>query len=174
MRSDNLWGAALAVPVLMTLSGCATAPPETPAASTAPVFKPVVSVNEAMVSIVDHNSHILWNVADPKQAPKSEADWHNLEHAATTLAAAGSILAVGGSGPTDGKWAKEARWTELNQNMTNAALKIKLAVDSKNLAGVLAGGDDLVMTCESCHAEYKLTIPAHVATKDQQPEHFGH
>jgi len=174
MRSYNLWGAAIAVPVLMTLSGCATAPPAAPVAEAGPVFKPVISVNEAMVSIVDHNSHTLWNVADEKKAPKNDADWHNLEHAATTLAAAGSIMAIGGSAPGDEKWAKEKDWAALNQKMTDAALKIKLAVDSKNLAGVLAGGDDLVMTCESCHAQYKLTIPAHVATKDQQPEHFGH
>jgi len=174
MRSYNVWGAAVAVPVLMTLSGCATAPPAAPVAEAGPVFKPVISVNEAMVSIVDHNSHTLWNVADEKKAPKNDADWHNLEHAATTLAAAGSIMAIGGSAPGDEKWAKEKDWAALNQKMTDAALKIKLAVDSKNLAGVLAGGDDLVMTCESCHAQYKLTIPAHVATKDQQPEHFGH
>jgi cytochrome c556 len=83
-------------------------------------------------------------------------------------------MAIGGSAPGDEKWAKETKWAELNQNMTNAALKIKLAVDSKNLAGVLAGGDDLVVACEACHSEYKLKIPAHVATKDQQPEHFGH
>ncbi len=174
MQFDKLWGAALAVPVLMTLSGCATAPPAAPVAEAGPTFKPVISVNEAMVSVVDHNSHVLWNVADDKKAPKNDSDWHNLEHAATTLAAAGSILTVGGSAPGDEKWAKEAKWGKLNQDMTNAALKIKLAVDSKNLPGVLAGGDDLVMACESCHAEYKLKIPAHVATKDQQPEHFGH
>jgi cytochrome c556 len=173
MRSKHLWGAALSVPVLLTLSACAPAP-ETTGSASGPTFKPVISINEAMVDVVDHNSHILWNVGDPAKAPKTEADWHNLEHASATLAAAGSIMAVGGSAPGDEKWAREPKWAELNQKMTDAALKIKLAVDSKNLSGVLAGGDDLVMSCEGCHAEYKLKIPAHVATKDQQPEHFGH
>ncbi len=176
MRSKHLWGAALAVPVLMTLSSCAPAqaPVTEKAADAAPVFHPVVSVNDVMVGVVDHNSHILWNIGDPKKAPKTEADWHNLEHASTTLAAAGSIIELGGSGPDDAKWAKDPEWTKLNQAMTNAALKAKLAVDSKNVAGVLAAGDDLVMSCEGCHAKFKPAIPAHVATKDQQPEHFGH
>jgi cytochrome c556 len=177
MRSRHLWGAALAVPVLMSLVGCASAPPpaaEKAAQPAAPVFKPVVSVNDVMVGVVDHNAHILWNVGDPKKAPKKEADWHALEHAATTLAAAGSIVEMGGSGPDDKKWAADPEWTRLNQVMTNAALKAKLAVDGKNLEQVLAAGDDLVMSCEGCHAKFKPAIPAHVATKDQQPEHFGH
>lgn len=171
MRSTYLWGAALAAPVFLMMSGCAQ--PQ-PAAEAGPVFKPVVTINEAMVDIIDHNSHILWNVGDETKAPKTDADWHVLEHAATTIAAAGSIMAVGGSGPDDAKWAMEADWARLNQDMTNAALKMRLAVNSKNLAGVLAAGDDLVQSCEACHSQYKLTIPAHVATPEQQPEHFGH
>ncbi len=174
MKRNQAWGAVITVSVLMSLTGCATAPTEAPTAEAAPVFKPVISVNEAMVDVVDHNSHILWNAAIDTKAPKTDADWHALEHAAITLAAAGSFIAVGGSGPDDAKWAKEPQWVRLNQDMTNAALKVKLAVSSKNLPGVIAAGDELVATCESCHTQYKLTIPAHVATKDQQPEHFGH
>ncbi|MFM2124180.1 MAG: hypothetical protein RL328_631 [Acidobacteriota bacterium] len=174
MRSTHLWGAAVAVPVLLSLVGCAAPPPPAAEAPKGPTFHPVVSVNDVMVGVVDHNSHVLWNVGEAKKAPKNDADWHNLEHAAVTLAAAGSIIELGGSGPDDAKWAADPEWTKLNQAMTNAALKVKLAVDSKNVAGVLAGGDDLVMSCEGCHAKFKPAIPAHVATKDQQPEHFGH
>jgi cytochrome c556 len=165
----------LAAPALMLLSSCATTPPTAaPVAEVGPTFKPVISINEAMVDVVDHNSHILWNIGDPKKAPKSEADWMDLEHASVMLAASGSFIAMGGSAPDDAKWAKEPQWAKLTQDMTNAALKIKLAVDSKNVPGVLAGGDDLVATCEACHSQYKLTIPAHVATKEHQPEHYGH
>ncbi len=165
----------LAVPILMTLAGCTTSPPPAaPKAEAPPAFKPAVNINDVMVGVVDHNSHILWDIALPKKAPKSEADWHNLEHASVTLAAAGSMIVMGGSGPDDAKWAADPEWRKMAQNMTDAALKIKLAVDSKNTPGVLSGGDDLVATCEACHAKFKPSIPAHVATKDQQPEHFGH
>jgi hypothetical protein len=164
-----------AIPILMTLTACTTAPPaEAPKAEATPAFRPAVNVNDVMVSVVDHNSHALWNIAEPKKAPKSDADWHALEHASVTLAAAGSMIVMGGSGPDDAKWAADPEWRKMAQNMTDAALKAKLAVDSKNVPGVLAAGDDLVMTCESCHAKFKPSIPAHVATKDQQPEHFGH
>ena len=176
MRSNNLWGAALAVPLLLTLSGCASAPPPAaaPKAEAAPAFRPAVNINDVMVSVVDHNSHMLWNIALPKREPKNDADWHALEHASVTLAAAGSMISIGGSGPDDAKWAADPEWRRLAQNMTDAALKAKLAVDSKNVPGVLAAGDDLVVTCEACHQKFKPAIPAHVAGKDQQPEHFGH
>ncbi len=164
-----------AVPLLMTLTACSSAPPaEAPKAEAPPAFRPAVNINDVMVGVVDHNSHILWDIALPKKAPKNDADWHTLEHASVTLAAAGSMIVMGGSGPDDAKWAADPEWRKMAQNMTDAALKAKLAVDSKNPAGVLAAGDDLVMTCESCHAKFKPSIPAHVATKDQQPEHFGH
>lgn len=174
MRSSCYWGAALAVPVWMSLSGCGTAPPAVPVAEAIPAFKPVVNINDVMVSVVDHNSHTLWNIVEPKKAPKNDADWHVLEHASVTLAAAGSMISVGGSGPDDARWAADPEWRKLAQDMTDAALNAKLAVDSKNQPGVLAAGDALVATCEACHAKFKPTIPAHVATKDQQPEHFGH
>lgn len=165
----------MAVPGLMILSACAPAPTAAPEKAAAPpAFRPAININDVMVSVVDHNSHILWDIGEPKKAPKNAADWHVLEHASVTLAAAGSMIVAGGSGPDDAKWAADPEWRKLAQNMTDAALKAKLAVDSKNTSGVLAAGDDLVMTCESCHAKFKPAIPAHVATKDQQPEHFGH
>ena len=125
-----------------------------------------------MVEVVDHNSHLLWNVAE--KAPKTDADWHALEHASVGLAAAGNIIAMGGSGPDDAKWAADPEWTKLTQDMTNAALKAKLAVDGKNVAALLAAGDDLVVTCEGCHAKFKPALPAHVDGPKEQPEHYGH
>lgn len=164
-----------AVPALLALGACTSAPPAVETKAEAPpAFRPAVNVNDVMVSVVDHNSHILWNIAEAKKAPKNDADWHTLEHASVTLAAAGSMISVGGSGPDDAKWAADPEWRRLAQNMTDAALKSKLAVDSKNAPGVLAAGDELVATCEACHAKFKPAIPAHVAAKDQQPEHFGH
>jgi cytochrome c556 len=163
----------LAAPVVLLLSGCAAT---TPAPEPKPEvkFKPVISTNDVMVEVVDHNSHMLWNVADKDKAPKTAADWHALEHASVGLAAAGSEIAVGGSGPDDQKWAANPEWTKLTQDMTNAALKAKLAVDGKNVAALLAAGDDLVVTCEACHAKFKPALPAHVAGPAEQPEHYGH
>ena len=86
--------------LLSVLAGCATGPVENakqPAVA-APAFKPEISTNQVMVSVIDHNSHFLWNVADKTKASKTDKDWHDLEHAAVTLVASGNMLMMGGPG----------------------------------------------------------------------------
>lgn len=163
---------------LVGLTGCATAPaPQAEQKAAEPAtaaLKPAVSINQIMVSVIDHNSHMLWNVADAKRAPKTEDAWHELEHAAVTIAASGNMILLPGTGPNDAVWVREKEWAEFTQQQTDAALAALKAVDAKDLNGVLAAGDQLVMSCENCHAKYKTDIPKHVAKPSEQPEHFGH
>jgi len=164
---------------LAALAGCTPAPlpvaeqKAAPTASEAPVYKPVVSINDIMVSVIDHNSHILWNAGDPKRAPKNDQDWHNLEHAAVTIAAAGNMILMPGTGPNDAGWVREKDWIKFTEGQTEAALAAMKAVDAKDLKALLAAGDTLVGSCEACHAKFKTDIPKHVAKPLEQPEHFG-
>jgi cytochrome c556 len=154
---------------LLTLSGCAASKP---AAEAQPQFKGVVPINDIMVSVVDHNAHMVWNTEDPKMAPKTDQDWHNIEHAATTLAASGNMILIPGPPADDKKWVNDPQWQKYAQDLTNAGLKAVLAVDHRNLDELDKAGDDLVMTCEACHQKFKPALPAHVATPLEQPEHF--
>ena len=133
---------------------------------------PVVSLNQVMVSVVDHNSHMLWNVALDEYAPATETDWHELEHAAVTLAVAGNTILAGGSGRDDAAWPKKPEWAALTQKQTDAALEALLAINRKDRDALLAAGDKLTEACDSCHYQYKDEIPSIVATPKQQPEHF--
>lgn len=153
----------------VVLTGCAA---ETPVDEVRQTFRPVVSLNQVMVSVVDHNAHILWNVALPDYAPANDADWHELEHAAVTLAAAGNTILLGGSGPDDAKWVDETDWESLTQAETDAALDALLAIDNKDLNALLTAGDSLTDTCEACHMAHKPDLPSIVATPEEQPEHF--
>jgi hypothetical protein len=163
-------GATLAVvPVLLLLNACASEPP---VAEVRDTFKPVVSLNQVMVGVVDHNAHLLWNAATDEYAPQNDADWHELEHAAITLAATGNVILLGGSGPDDLAWAEKPDWAALTQRETDAALAIMLAVQNKDRDALSKGGDSLVEACESCHAQHKPDLPSIVATPEEQPEHF--
>ena len=159
------------VALLVILASCAPAP-EKPVTQAQPEFKGVIPINDIMVSIVDHNSHILWNVADPKMAPKTDQDWHALEHAATTLAASGNMILIPGPPKDDQEWVKDPRWRKHAQDLTNAGLTALTAVDKRDLKALEAAGDDLVMTCEACHKDFKPALPAHIAKPSEQPEHF--
>ncbi len=161
--------ALLGVPALLFLSGCAPAPP----ASDVKSFKPVVTLNQVMVGVVDHNSHILWNAGGSDAfAPASDADWHELEHAAITLAAAGNMILIGGSGPDDAAWTQKPDWAKLAQGETDAALALLLAVQHKNRDELFKAGSELTDKCEACHKEYKPALPPIIATPQEQPEHF--
>ncbi len=158
-------------PLLLLQFGCATAP-EKPAAQAEPQFKGVVPINNIMVSVVDHNAHIIWNASDPKKAPKNDQDWHALEHAATTIAVAGNMILIPGPPKDDHVWVADPAWKQLAQEETNAGLKAILAVDHHDLKALEAAGDDLVVTCEACHKKFKPALPAHVAKPNEQPEHY--
>jgi cytochrome c556 len=157
---------------LVLLAGCATAPPPVAEkAAETPAFKPAVSINQVMVSVIDHNSHTLWDVAMKKNAPKKDADWHVLEHAAVTLAAAGNMVMMGGTGVTDNVWAKDPKWTALAQDMTTGGQQAFDAVQKKDVTALLAAGDNIVVACEACHKQFKPTLPKIRATPEEQVGH---
>jgi cytochrome c556 len=149
---------------VLLLAGC-TAQPEQPSASPQPAaaepvaqqptFKPDVTLNQMMVSIVDHNSHIVWDSA--VQAPKTAADWENLEAAAVTLAAGGNLTMAGGSGPEDQKWTQQEDWAKHSQALADAGLVTLQAVQAKDLDGLQKAGDQVLLTCLACHRQYRLT-----------------
>ena len=162
---------AFALGLTALLAGCAPTT-EKPAAQAQPQFKGVVPINDIMVSVVDHNAHIIWNAADPKMAPKTDQDWHVLEHAATTIAVAGNMILIPGPPKDDHLWVSDPAWQQLAQDETNAGLKAIAAVDHHDLKALEAAGDDLVVTCEACHKKFKPALPAHVAKPSEQPEHY--
>lgn len=146
--------------LLSVLAGCAAVPVENAKQSAATAaFKPEVSINQVMVSVIDHNSHFLWDVADETKAPKTDRDWHELEHAAVTLVASGNMLMMGGTESGDNELSKQPEWIKLTQDQTDAANDALQAIRSKNLSGLLAAGDKIVAACEACHMKYKPEVP---------------
>ncbi|MEQ1908145.1 MAG: hypothetical protein ABMA15_04945 [Vicinamibacterales bacterium] len=152
--------AALCVGVAaLSLASCNTAE-KTGASVPAPSFTPAVSINALMVSWVDSASHVLWDVEKDGGAPKDEADWIDLEDHATQLAAAGSLIQLGGSGQADGGWVRQVGWQTHAQALTKAALADLAAAKSRNLEALLAANGDLVDACMSCHKEFKPDLPS--------------
>jgi hypothetical protein len=148
---------------VVVVSACSPAPAPPPAAETpapaaaAPAYQPVVSLNEMMVSIVDANSHHIWDVED--KAPQTDADWSEMEHAAVTLAASGNLTMLSGNGSNDQKWVAQPDWAKYSLTLSEAGVTALQAVRTKNVDGLRKAGDQLVLTCINCHREYKLDVP---------------
>jgi hypothetical protein len=125
----------------------------------APAVPPVVSVNALMVALVDHASHELWNVEKDGRAPKSDAEWREVEHHATQLAGSGTLIALGGTGQADPGWAQSPDWKKYAQQLNDTGLAALSAARAKNLEGLVKSNGQLVEVCESCHKQFKPELP---------------
>jgi cytochrome c556 len=133
---------------------------QTSANPLAPAVPVKVSINAIMVDLVDHASHEIWDATgDPKDAPKNNADWAELEHHATQLASAGSLIMLGGTGKADMGWVQQTPWKQYSQALADAGAAARDAVRARNLQALSQAGDQLVNTCESCHKEFKPEAP---------------
>lgn len=141
-------------------------------AEVAPDFHSDVTINEVMVAVVDHNAHILWNTSLDEFRPRTEHDWHELEHAAVTLTASGNMIMIPGPSDLDREWVADPAWEAYAQAQTDAALRMLNAVRDHNMDALEDSGGDLVDTCTACHAQFKPDIPGIVATPEEQPEHY--
>jgi hypothetical protein len=146
--------------------GCGTPAPveqQTPAQATAtaqPSVMSPVSINAAMVAIVDHAGHQLWAVEQKGRAPKTDADWANVTEHATQLAAAGALIRVPGPGVNDVSWVASPGWQKWSRAMSDAAVAALKAAEGKNLDALVAANGQLVDACESCHKEFKPELPS--------------
>jgi hypothetical protein len=134
----------------------------TPAASgidTMAVKSPV-SINAEMVRIVDHAAHQLWNVEREGMAPKTDADWENLEEHATQMAAAGTLIRLEGTGVNDRDWVGRPDWQKWASAVSDAGVAAFKAVEAKNLQALTTANGQLVEACESCHKQFKPQLPS--------------
>ena len=120
---------------------------------------PVVSVNALMVTWVDNSGHVLWNAEREGRAPKTDADWLEIQEHATQLAAAGTLIQLGGTGQADPGWAKSPDWKTNAQKMSTAAVDAIAAAKSKDLQALVKANGQLVEACENCHKEFKPDLP---------------
>ena len=149
---------------MLFLAACNARVEQTSASQQGPLMRaPVplaISINAVMVALVDHASHVLWDAGREGQAPKTDQDWEELEHHAMQLAAAGTLISLGGTGQADDGWVVKPDWKPNAQKLTDTAMRAVAAAHSKDLPGFLKAGDDLTDVCENCHKEFKPVLPS--------------
>ena len=159
----------------VSLTSC-NAAEKTATSTPSPTFTPAVSINALMVTWVDNASHVLWDVERDGNAPKDEADWIDLEDHATQLAAAGSLIQLGGTGQADGGWIRQVGWQTRAEALTKAALAELAAAKSRNLETLVKANGDLVDACQNCHKDFKPELPSEgiVHHPSRSEVHQGH
>jgi len=153
----------------LLLAGCGSGsqPPAQPAqtaqpavTSTTPPSGPPVSINAEMVSIVDHAAHALWDVEREGKAPTTQEDWELVAEHAIQLAAAGTLITLPGTGPTDLTLTQQADWKKWARAMSDAGVAAFKASENKDIKALVAANSQLVESCEGCHKQYKSALPS--------------
>ncbi len=156
---DRARPATLLLAGTLLLGGCSAPQAGNDTTAPAPDVTPALSVNELMVTMIDNAGHVLWDVEVPENAPKNEADWVEIEDHAVQIAAAGTLIQLGGTGEADPGWARMPTWKVSAQQMMDAALAARQAAKKRDLPAVIVANGRLVESCESCHKEFKPTLP---------------
>lgn len=121
-------------------------------------FTPEISINEIMVAQIDHAAHFIWDAGNP-DADESQIDWEEVSHHAIQLISSRSAMSMGGSGRNDAMWVAQPSWREYVNLMNEAGLLALRSARSQDAQGLARAGDILVDSCESCHRQYKPSLP---------------
>ncbi len=121
-------------------------------------FTPDISINAVMVAQIDHAAHFIWNAANPDM-DESLIDWQEVSHHAIQLIASRSAMSMGGTGINDAMWIAQPSWRDYVNLMNEGSLLALRSARSEDVQGLTRAGDILVESCESCHRQYKPSIP---------------
>ena len=115
------------------------------------------SLNAIMVAVVDWAAHEVWEAAYAETM--TGRNWLTAKQYATELLAASTLVSLGGTGRADMGWVQNPVWQEWTVKLivnTEDALR---AIEVQDQGALLKAGEDLVKTCEGCHAAFKPDIP---------------
>ena len=108
--------------------------------------KAALAVKHVMVTMTVPASDAIFTAA--YEPPKDERQWVVLRASAETLAESGRLLATVDRAKGDSEWKEMARAL-----VTQAEATFK-AVDAKDAEALAQAGDDLYLTCKTCHDRY--------------------
>jgi hypothetical protein len=112
---------------------------------------PGLNIREVMLSVIAPMTNKLWAASDIR----SDEQWLELEQAAMTVIAAGTVVAQGGPYGAYSEQAKNADWQAYTQQMMAAARQAVQAIQNHDEQALFdAGNEALYPPCENCHATY--------------------
>ena len=112
---------------------------------------PGLNIREVMLSVIAPMTNKLWAASDIR----SDEQWLELEQAAMTVIAAGTVVAQGGPDGAYSEQAQNADWQAYTQQMMAAARQAVQAIQNHDEQALFdAGNEALYPPCENCHATY--------------------
>ena len=121
------------------------------------VTTPVASVKQIMKGIVGPAATVIFNSVGAsitakgveEWAPKTNAEWEAVGNSAAAIVESGNLLLMGNRVVDTGDWIK------MSQAMIDGGKEALKAVAAKNAEGVLASGEPINTSCDTCHERYR-------------------
>lgn len=137
---------------------------ETPAPKADSVSNAVqlpVSINAAMVGLVDHSADYIFAVGNG-DLPRNDSDWRMVGNSAYEIMLSGAVIQIPGTGEFDKNWTASPEWIALSKELTGiGAEAVELAnAKSSDVTAWRAVSDKLIQNCLSCHQKFKPEIPS--------------
>ncbi len=118
-----------------------------------PTLTAAANVKELMTSAVTPASSVIFQVAET--APVTVDDWTRVRTAAATLVESADALLLTTLAPSAG----ETAWRDACRALQEAGRNVLVATEHRNVDGVMAAGDQVYMSCETCHMKYLPQSP---------------
>lgn len=161
-RYSYVYSIGLLAAGALALAACDQKKPATAeAASSAPAAAAAltlpVSINAVMVSLVDHSSDPIFDVAT--KPPKTDDAWRDVEYHSYQMAVAGKMIQLAGTGPGDAAWVATPEWKAFSEQLSAAGMDALKLAQAKDAEGFEAVGNKIIDICEGCHTKFKPEIP---------------
>ncbi len=149
-------------------------------------FRPIATVKDIMVSIIDPEADVLWNAVativsmtgTEERAPKTDEEWAAVRRSAIQLVEATNLLRIPGRQVAKPGEKSEnprielepeaiqtliaedpATWSRLINRLNDAAAEGLNAINAKNAQGLFDAGEHIEHACEACHQQYWYPPP---------------
>ena len=150
----------LIISLLMFVTGLAFIVLGARNAGKAPASAPVASVKQIMQGMVTPASNAVYNAVSTTVTqkgteevfPRNDREWQIVGSNAMTLIEAANLLKV------DGRAKDNDAWVRMSDAMSTAAMQSYRATEKKDVDALLASGEVLNNSCDSCHRNYEVAI----------------
>ncbi len=124
---------------------------------TVPVTTPVASVKQIMKGIVGPAATVIFKSVGATMtaqgvdewAPKTDEEWEAVGNSAAAIVESGNLLMMGTRVLDRGDWIK------MSQAMIEGGKEALKAVSAKSAEGVMASGEPINVSCDTCHERYR-------------------
>jgi len=104
-------------------------------------------MSELMLKVIYPYSDAMFYIQ--RAAPKNDVEWNELQGKALALAEFGNVMMMQGRARDQEQWMRDAK---LLAEAGAAAFRLTKA---KDVEGIVALNEQLVMSCTSCHMHYR-------------------